>query len=79
MRISIGGYARLAVANVRCETVMQDLLPSSVVRTGGVVISPEHLLSWDQKTAIFNEPDVEAKWSEPDKQSVNFVELKFIR
>jgi len=79
MRLTIGGYARVGVANVWCETIRQDVNAVSVVDSGGAVIDASHLLRRDQQSAIFNEADVETKWRIYGYTDENFVVLEFPR
>ena len=78
VRVSVNGYARVGLATVRIRTLDTDgLLPRRVAATGGQVTDAGHLLTWDRKAALFNEPDVAAKWLTHDAASDNFVLLEF--
>jgi hypothetical protein len=76
VRIEAGGYARFGVANIRCETLDGDVLPRRVVGTQGEVLDADHLLAWDQRCAILNEADVEAKWNAPGDTPTHSVVLE---
>ncbi len=77
VRLGINGYARIGVSSLRCRTPEADLLPQRVAATGGMVSDVHHLLVWDRKAALFNEPDVAAVWLKNDVVSDNFVLLEF--
>ena len=78
VRISVNGYARVGLATARIRTLDDDgRLPRRVAATGGLVIDADHLLTWDRKAALFNEPDVAAKWLTPDVTSDHFVLLEY--
>ncbi|MBN1445237.1 MAG: family 20 glycosylhydrolase [Candidatus Omnitrophica bacterium] len=78
VRLSIGGYARIGVTGIRCETPEAEVFPKNIIEFGGAVIDPLHLLAWDRKAALFNEPDVESKWKQDAKEhQENYVLLKF--
>ncbi len=78
VRLSIGGYARIGIMGIRYETPEAEFLPKNVIEFGGAVIDAQHLLAWDRKAALFNEPDVESKWKKDSKEfQENYVLLKF--
>lgn len=77
VRVSINGYARVGVASVRCRTPGADLLPKQVIDQGGLVLDAGHLLEWDRKAALFNEPDIAKVWLAHKPVSDNFVLLEF--
>ena len=78
IRISINGYARVGLATALIRTLESDgILPRRIIATGGLVIDAEHLLTWDRKAALFNEPDIPSKWLANDVDSDNFVLLEY--
>ncbi|MFP4029907.1 MAG: hypothetical protein ACLFWL_19190 [Candidatus Brocadiia bacterium] len=77
VRIAISEYARLGLVNVWGETVRGRCLPCSIEAAEGCIVDAEHLLEWDQKSALFNDPDVEDKWRIRGDLPEHWVTLKF--
>ncbi|MCF7853388.1 MAG: beta-N-acetylhexosaminidase [Candidatus Pacebacteria bacterium] len=62
VQVEIGGFAALGLRHIRLETIGGTRLPKAVVGTSGAVTHPEYLLEFDEKVALFNEPDVMKNW-----------------
>lgn len=77
VRLRVGGYGRLCVTVVRLENAAGTRLPRALARVEGNVLHPEHLLAWDDRYALFNEADVEAKWNDPQSDRIHAVTLQF--
>jgi len=77
LRISIGGYARVGIANIRYETAVENVFPVEVIETGGSVIEPANMLEWNSKATFFNQPDVKSRWLSADIPVENYVILRF--
>ena len=77
VRLEVGGFASLGYRHVRLESLEGTRLPSRVVATEGQVANAEHLLAFDQKIAVFNEPDVIRNWLSLEPLPVNGVLVEF--
>jgi hypothetical protein len=76
-RVEVGGYARIGLANVRCETLAGTHTPRGLVEAAGNVVDPQHILRWDETCALLNEPDVESKWRVRGETPANYVVVAF--
>jgi hypothetical protein len=77
VRLEVGGFACLAFTRVRLESLEGTQLPIRVVRCEGEVRDPEHLLEFDNKTAVFNRSDIMSNWLSLTPLPKNFVVLEF--
>lgn len=76
-RVEVGGYARIGLANVRCGDLAGMHAPRGLVEAGGSVVDPQHVLRWDEKCTLMNEPDVESKWRVRGETPLNYVVVAF--
>ena len=77
VQLEVGGFASVAVRQVRIETLDGTWLPGRVEAAQGVAEQTEHLLTFDQKVALFNAPDVRSNWLSLTPPTVNSVQLVF--
>ena len=67
----------LGFRHIRLETLDGTRLPKAVVEVAGNVTHPEHLLEFNEKVALFNEPDVMQNWLSLTPLPKNYVVLEF--
>ncbi len=78
VRLTVGGFASLGFMRVRVETLDGTYLAQRVADSGGCCRDVRHLLEFDRKLAVFNEPDVVPKWLSFDPPTDNFVVLEWV-
>ncbi len=76
-KITVTGFAPIALTRIRIETLEGTILARKVVGSGGYVRDPDHLLVFDRKAAIFNPPDIRTQWLSFDPPPQNWVLLQF--
>jgi len=77
VRLTVGGFASLGVRQLRIETLGGTFLPVSCDDSSGRVINAEHMLTFDAKIAVFNEPDVRTNWLRLGPRQENTTILSF--
>ena len=77
VEVEIGGFAALGLRHVRVETIAGTQLPKAVIKSSGIVTHPEYVLEFDEKAALFNEPDVMKNWLSLKPLPANVVVLEY--
>lgn len=77
VRIEVGGFAALGLTRVRLESLEGTELAKRIVAAEGIVSDPRHLLDFDRKLTIFNEPDIMKNWLSLTPLAPNYVILEF--
>jgi len=77
VRLEVGGFAAVGVTRLRLESLAGTRTARRLVESAGEVIHPEHLLDFDRKVAVFNQPDIFSNWQSLQPLPPNYVVLEF--